>query len=243
MLNIRNQLSNNQSDTVNTPTLPKNEGYSKKILGLKKRAVFGLSIFGGLLLATTTTILYNKLAFKDKDEEVRYFNEQINDLKNKITNSETWVSDLNNYKKIWNEAGEKRKNFDDAKISDINISFESSALKNNLSEKSIKISTPEVLKGGIYNGQSFDVRLVALSITFNALTDKDAISFIKEFTESMSGYVILNDLEIKKNKKDGYSENDLINISTGQINGLTSVKANFSWYFLTHKNKPIDTKQ
>ena len=137
MLNIKNQSSDNQSNAGKTSPLPKNEGYDKKIRGLKKRAIFGLSIFAGLLLAATIAILYNQLAFRDKDEEVKYVNEQIRDLKNRIFNSETWVSDLQNYKQIWTEVEKKKKNFDDAKTSDINSAFESSALKNHLSEKSI----------------------------------------------------------------------------------------------------------
>jgi hypothetical protein len=40
---------------------------------------------------------------------------------------------------------------------------------------------------------------------------------------------------MEKTKKDGYSNQDLIDISTGELKGLTETKVNFYWYFLKRK--------
>ncbi|MES2677038.1 MAG: hypothetical protein V4612_01815 [Pseudomonadota bacterium] len=232
--NILNSLQNLISKN-SISLAPKNDAYDKKISHLKHKIIFNICICGALLVIIMSIIFYSQYLVTGNNEDVRNLNAQIEALRNKSANIEARVNDAKKYKQIWIESAEKKKNFDGIKISDLNDSFKNLAEKNNLSGAVINISVPEVLKEGVYNRQALDVYLVNFVLTFDALTDKIAVDFISSFLNSLPGYVVINDLSIKKNKKEGYSDEDLINISSGKINGLIAVKVNFSWYFLKRK--------
>jgi hypothetical protein len=213
----------------------KNEEYEKKIAYLKRRATFNIFTTAALLLVVVVIIFYSQYIKKANEEDIAFFNSRITDLQNKSANIEAMISDAKKYKQIWLKADDKKKNFSSVKISDVNETFKNLVEKYSISESSINISVPEILKDGVYNRQVLDVYLINFVISFNAITDRVAVDFINSFINTLPGYVVISDVSIKKSQKAGYNESDLINISNGKINGLTSTKINLSWYFLKRK--------
>jgi cell division protein FtsL len=213
----------------------KNEAYDKKASHLKHKIIICLCFSGAFLVVMIAIIFHSQRMLTINEKDVSLLNAQIGDLKNKSANVEARVSDAKKYKQIWIKADEKKKNFNGIKISDINGGFKALSDQFNLSNSSINISVPEILKDAVYSRQTLDVYLVNFVVNFDALTDKSAVDFINTFVNSFPGYVIINDFSIKKNKKGGYSDADLINISSGKFSGLISAKVSFSWYFLKHK--------
>jgi cell division protein FtsL len=213
----------------------KNEAYDKKASHLKHKIIICLCFSGAFLVVMIAIIFHSQRMVTINEKDVSLLNAQIGDLNNKSANVEARISDAKKYKQIWIKADEKKKNFNGIKISDINGGFKALSDQFNLSNSSINISVPEILKDGVYSRQTLDVYLVNFVVNFDALTDKIAVDFINTFVESLPGHGIINDFSIKKNKKGGYSDADLINISSGKFSGLISAKVSFSWYFLKHK--------
>lgn len=234
-----------QNEIAVTSPTTKNSAYVKKVSSLKHKIIFHICCFSALVIAIVMIIFYGQYAMQNSDEDIRNLNVQIADLTNKSNNIEAKISDARKYKQIWMNASQNNKDFNGIKISDISDKFKIIADQYNLSKPSISISAPETLKDGIYNRQVLDVNLVNCVANFEALTDKIAIDFINNFTSTLPGYVIISDVQIKKIKKEGYSDEDLMDISTGKISGLTSAKVDFSWYFLKLKatNKDDEKKK
>jgi hypothetical protein len=64
-----------------------------------------------------------------------------------------------------------------------------------------------------------------------------ALAFINEFIDNLPGYAIIDDLSIKKAQDAGYSNDDLISISTGKMVGSINVRLEISWYMLKKKTQ------
>ncbi len=234
--NILNQLQVAEQNKSSTPApAVKNEPYEKKISYLKHKIIFSVCFLGAFAVVMISIIFYNQHVVIRRNDDISLLNSQIENLKSKSANVEARVNDAKKYKQIWIKADGKKRNFSGIKISDINDSFKNLAEKNNIVGPVINISVPEILRDGTYNRQVLDVHLVNCVITFDALTDRIAIDFINSFLNTLPGYVVISDFSIKKIKKEGYTDEELVNISSGKITGLTSVKVNFSWYFLKHK--------
>lgn len=242
---ILDQLQAAESAKNSDASKIKNEAYDKKASHLKHKIILCLCFSGAFLVVIIAIIFHSQRMVTMNEKDVSLLNAQIGDLKNKSANVEARVGDAKKYKQIWIKADEKKKNFKEIKISDINVGFKALSDQFNLSKSSINISVPEILKDGVYSRPTLDVHLVNCVVNFDALTDKIAVDFINTFVESLPGYVIINDFSIKKNKKGGYSDADLINISSGNFGGLISAKVSFSWYFLKHKvatNQPTSNE-
>jgi len=240
--NILNQLKNSTSpNQSNTSSDTLGGGATQKKTKYLKHKILRISCIGSsLLILLTIMIVYYQYLTKDCNEEIVLLNYKIDELRKRSNNLEARANDIKKYQQAWVRGDAKKKNFDGISIANINNIFHNLSEKYQLSESSINISVPEIVKGGIYNSQNFDVYLIKCAMDFNALTDKVAIDFINSFLDySPTGQIIINDLSIKKTKKDGYSYSDLVNISTGQFKGLTAAKVSFSWYFLKYKTNKL----
>jgi hypothetical protein len=213
--------------------------YDKKVTNLKKKIIVSLSLFAIILVVIISLNFYDKKSLENYSAKFSTLETEIGELETKITSSEERVSQTNKYKKLWISANSKKKNFNGIKISEINDKFTSLAEQYNITNPTITISLPEILNTGIYQLQILDVNLINCNIGFNALTDKFALDFINGFIADLPGYVVINDLLIKKDKKEGYSDQELNQISNGKFPNLISAKVSFSWYFFKHKPEPV----
>lgn len=212
-----------------------NDEYKAKIKRLKNRIIFNLSTSLFFLIFLIATLFYSQKSSEDNARDISDLNSKISELKNKSSNIESRVNEVKKYKQIWDKIDENKKNFSNLRIVDVNDNFNSLADKFGLASPTITMSAPEVLKDGVYNRQSLEVQLVNCTINFQSLTDRNAIDFMNVFMKTVPGYVIINNVSIKKSRKEGYSETDLVDISTGKMSRLTTTKVSFSWYFLKNK--------
>ncbi len=213
--------------------------YQKKIIALKKKIIFSLSIFATIVVIIFSFNLYDTKHQSGHVEELSSIKNAINDLQLKIAGSEEKSNETKKYNTLWVAANDKKKDFNGIKIADINSNFDSLAKKYSISEPTITISVPETLSDGIYQLQNLEVNLINCNISFKSLTDRLALDFINDFTDDLPGYIIINDLSIKKDKKEGYTEQELIDISNGKFPSLVSNRISFSWYFFRRKPKLI----
>lgn len=212
--------------------------YDKKIASLKKKIIISLSLFATIIIIIISLNFYDKKSLESYSGKFSALETEITELETKITSSEERVNETIKYKKLWVSANSKKKDFNGIKISEINEKFNSLAEQYNITNPTITVSLPEILNTGVYQLQILDVNLINCNISFNALTDKFALDFINGFIADLPGYVIINDISIKKDKKEGYSDQELSQISNGKFPNLISAKVSFSWYFLKHKPKP-----
>ncbi|EFK95015.1 hypothetical protein LDC_2973 [sediment metagenome] len=230
-----NQVPDNKAEPKTTVIDP----YNKKIINFKKRIIFALTAFAIILAVMLAFNFYGNASKENDAEQIAIIEGQISDLRNKSAGTEAKINDAKKFKLLWMNANKQKKNFDGIKVADITNDFNSLAEKNNITKHSITLSVPDVLKEGVYKLQTLDVNLINCSMSFDALTDREALDFIESFISGLPGYVVINDLSIKKTRKEGYSSQDLVDISSGKFPNLISGKVNFSWYFLKRKPKSL----
>lgn len=223
----------NKGEKGVTNTLPIS---SQKFSYLKHKIILNLVTATILIVSIAMVFFYYKAALEDGEYRVNLLNQQIADLSGKSTHLESRIRDAKKYRSLWDKSDDTKKNFGIIKADDVNDNFAKLATSHHITGQTIAMSIPKVLSDGIYNLQILKVSMINGSISFDSLTDVDAINFINDFFQTLSGYTVISDLSISRGKQDSYSYSDLVDISTGKIGGSTKVKLDFSWYFLNKKD-------
>ena len=221
------------SDSIKTNPSKADAG-GKKIFLIKRKIFVNITIFVIFIIIILSLYFHYEFTQKSNEDKFNQFTQYINDLKTNTASLETKITEGKKYKEIWKAAGEKKRSFDGIKIDEVNEKFRSLTEDYNISNPIINISVPEKLSDGIYDRKSSDVLLSSVTISFDAVDDTRAMSFIKEFVANLPGYIVVNNFYISKAKD--YTDDDLIEISLGKFNNLAvTVKFGFSWYVLKKK--------
>lgn len=217
--------------------------FDKKVSHLKSKIFFNFVTF--VILAGTLGWVYSQLS-KIKttgEKEISELTSYLSSLKIKSADIEAKINDAKKYKQIWQKSSDKKKILDGIKASDLNNIFLTLVEKHNIINHSIRISVPENLKSGIFDRQTLDIMLSTVSIDFEAINDVMAINFVKDFTDSIPGYYIINSFSIRKTKEGGYQEADLVSISSGKMISSISGKLDIYWYAFKRKNVNNDPEK
>ncbi len=213
--------------------------YQTKASSLQKRGIFFIVFFLVIIGAIIGVLSYQKIANNSKTLKISNLRTEINNIKERSRDIQSQVADAKRFNQIWLDTDPKKKSFEDVKVSELSDKFTEIAQKYNLSKPTITISVPELLKQPPYQDlRAIDVNLITFSIAFTAITDLDAINYAKEITNSLPGYVVISNFSITKNKKEGYTSQDFIDISNKKEVGMVSTTLNFVWYYLKYKAKP-----
>lgn len=205
-----------------------------KAFELRKKIIFNFSASGVLLILLAALIFYNFYQKNNAQEKVNQIKVSISEIKTQIADLQSKVSEITKYKDIWKKISDKKKDQDGIKMDGVNAQLASIAEKNNIFNPTIRVALPEVLKDGVFNNETANVLFTIVNLSFEAINDVRALSFITEFINSLPGYVIITNMEIKKNRK--YTEQDLVAITTGKGTGAISGKLDFFWYVYKSKD-------
>lgn len=212
-----------------------------KVTNLRKQIINNLTISGVLLLVLGGIIYYNvnrnKISF-NKAEEIQSETAQIKSRSIELQNK---VIEAKKYQEAWKILTPNQKIINNIKMDEVNSKLNTIANKYSIIKPAIKVILPEDLHEGIFRRSSVLVAVSTTNLTFEAANDVRAISFLTEFLNSLQGYAILTNLEIKKSRQ--YSSQDLIQLSVGKGNGAVSVKADFYWYIYKPKLALSEEKQ
>lgn len=192
-----------------------------------------------ILIAVSAYILW----FVENDKEIT--NKEINKIRNESSlirgqarELETQTKDAKKYKEIWKTIDENKKSTRGIKMDEVNTLITKLADKYSIFTPEIKVLLPENLETGIFKRKTINVSHSSGNLSFQALSDVKAISFISEFVNNLPGYIIISDVEIDKSHE--YSDADFINISLGGNPSIVKVKISFAWYVTRDKVQDIN---
>jgi hypothetical protein len=208
-----------------------------KILSLRKKIIKNLLITFLLLAAFISIFIYNFFIDKKLESEISKLESEISSIRSKHNELLDKVSQFKKYQEIWSKIPPIKKQISDVKIEFITKNVNEIAAKYSIASPDFKMTIPEELKDGSLNNNLTDFYIVKSSgsIVFNSIDDLKAVSFISELINSMPGYLVIKNFEMKKEKT--YNSDDFIKISTGTFNGLVNVKVDFTWYLYKSKIK------
>jgi hypothetical protein len=216
---------------------PKGQG-SKNIALLKKKLIFSSVFIVAIAALIGLSSLYEQGFNDKKSAKIKKIEEESQDLEKKSAEITLKIKNAKKYKEIWNNADAKRKNFNPPKLIAIGKLSQDIADEFKITNPQADLSSDIELNQGIYkNRQALTTYLSEIKLTFNALTDKDALGFIEKLTDSLPGYVIISKIALKKSEEGKYSNERLMNISKGDFSGIIEGNVEFSWYFTRKKNK------
>lgn len=199
-----------------------------KIIDLRKKNIINLSISGVLLLIFGGGVFYDIHQRNNLQSKVDKIKAETLQIQNEATDLQSKAAELSKYKQLWTKISDNKKITNGIKMDEVNAKMTSIAEKYSILPPAIKVTLPETLKDGLFDRSGIIVLLSTVNITFNAASDTRALSFISEFIESLPGYTVITNLQIKKTKD--YSNQDLIDLSSGKSSGAVSGNIDFYWY-------------
>jgi hypothetical protein len=208
------------------------------ISDVKKKIAINFSISIALGLAVAGLLVYLSFFRNDQNKEIDYIKQLASQLSSKASEYQNKAQETKKYIDIWKIIPDSKKSLDGIKIDDVNKTINQLSEKYYIGNPSIKLSLPEDLKDGIFDRKTLYVSYTNVEMSFTAIDDVGAISFLSDFLSSLNGYIVITTLDIKKNKK--YTDQDLIDISANKATGGILVKINFVWY--VYRQKIEDTK-
>jgi hypothetical protein len=212
-----------------------------RIPDLRKKIIINLSISGVLFVAFAGVVNFYFHQETNVQEKVAKINSEISQIQNQTSELENKTAEVAKYTTIWKGMSPNRIAASGIKLDEFNTKLTAVSEKYSITNVNLKISVPEVLNEGIFKRESVEILFSPVSITFNALSDIRAISFLNEFIESLQGYPVVTSFELKKTKD--YADQDLENISSGKGVGVVSGKIDFFWYVLKESQAAIDAKK
>jgi hypothetical protein len=210
-----------------------------KILDLRKKNITSFSISGALFFILALGIFYNFYKKSSLEAKISKINSEASQIKNETAELESKAIELKKYRLLWNNLTDGKKSTNGIKMDEINAKLTSIAEKYTIISPLIKVTLPETLNGGLFDRSKINVLSTTVNLNFRAIDDVKALSFIVEFIESLPGYPVITNLQIKKDKS--YTNDDLIALSSGKGGGAVSGKVDFFWY--AFKNKETENKK
>lgn len=215
-----------------------------KILDLRKKIIKSAIVSASMVLAIAGLIFYNSSKSKKLNLQISEINSSIADIEGQVADLQGKILEIKKYTNLSKTISENRKKTDGIRMDDINAMLTKIAAKYNIQNPSIKVTLPEVLSGPLFNLKTIAVLTTSATVTFQSFNDSRAILFMTEFVESMPGYTVINNLDLKKSRS--YTVQDLVMISSGKGGGLIDGEFTFSWYAFRGKtpadNAPITTE-
>lgn len=199
-----------------------------KIIELRKKIIFNITTSAAALAVFCGCLFYNSVKTSQLKKAAETIASETSQIQAQAEELQSKTLDIKKYLAIWENLDQKRKSTTGIKMEEVNSLLSSNAIKYNISSPTIKVTLPETLSNGIFNTSTVTTSFATIDLDFKALDDRRALSFINDFTNSLPGYVVINNVEIKKDKN--YSNADLIAISSGQGTGIVDGKITFSWY-------------
>lgn len=207
-----------------------------KIINLRKKIITNSIICASLSLILAMVFFYDSYNKQMIEKDVQKIQSEINSIKQRTIDLQNKVSEAKKYQDIWKTISNNKKFIGSIKIDEVTSRIDALAEKYSIEKPAIKMTIPEDLPTGVFNRQTVNINVSNSTITFDAVNDTKAIAFVSEFAESVPGYIVITNFELRKTKK--YNEQDLISISTGKPSGAVSAKVDFFWYMYKAKNAP-----
>ena len=210
-----------------------------KILELRKKIIVNFSITAALAIVLSTVVFFNfhqKSALKSKTDQI---NSETSQIQGQAGELQSKAIEIKKYMSMWDNINESKKNTNGIKMEEVNATLNTVASKYSITDHTIKVTLPETLKDGVFSRKTITVLFTTANLNFRAINDIKALSFVNEFIDSIPGYPVITNLEIKKDKN--YSTEDLIAISSGKGSGMIVGKVDFVWYaFRENADRPKD---
>lgn len=211
-----------------------------KIPTLKKQITRNFSVVGVFVVVFVGIFYFYSNRKNVVQKKIDGINAETSQISAELSDLQSKTAEIKKYKDMWLKISRNQKDVSGIRIDEINSLLDKTASKYSITDHSIKLSLPEVIKGGVFDRKTINVMITNASITFTAANDVKAVMFIDDFISSLKGYPVITSFIISKNKD--YANEDLIKLSNGTSNGVIGGKVDFFWYIYKDPEKKDDEK-
>ncbi len=204
-----------------------------KLLILRKKIIRNSSISAVLVIALALVIMYDSHKKKSEQTEAQRLQNETASIRSKSIELQNKIAEAKKYQEVWKTISSNKKFVGTLKIDDVIAKIDLLAEKYSIEKPAIKMTIPEELSNGIFKRSTILINVSTATLTFDAVNDVKAVAFVSEFIESVPGYVVIANFDIKRTKK--YTDQDLIQLSSGKGSGAITAKVDFFWYLYKQK--------
>ena len=201
-----------------------------KLAKLKFKIIAELIVLAVVLLLIGIVFLITNSTEKRAKKEIKEINAKINTVQEKTNEFESKLHEINKYSLIFDNLDKKFRSTREIKISEANEIISKTKDRNNIAGLSVKINIPEKSEKKTHSRDRIVTYVTKGSIDFGAMQDIDALNFINDLQNSLPGYLIITDVDLKK-AKEKITNEDLVAISRGEDVKIIEGKIKFIWYF------------
>lgn len=212
-----------------------------KIPTLKKQITRNFSVVGVFVVVFVGIFYFYSNRKNVVQKKIDSINAETSQISAELSDLQSKTAEIKKYKDMWLKISRNQKDVSGIRIDEINNLLDKTAGKYSITDHSIKLSLPEVIKGGVFDRKTINVMITNASITFTAANDVKAVMFIDDFISSLKGYPVVTSFMISKNKD--YANEDLIKLSNGTSNGVVGGKVEFFWYIYRDPERKDDEKK
>ncbi len=204
-----------------------------KALDLRKKIVKNFSISGLILVIIVAIFFLNDYQKTFLEEKIKRTEQETSELTAKTLQLQNKIFEIKKYLAASRDISENKKSLNGIDIDEATQLMNKIAEKYSIKNSVLKATLPESLKEEPFERSKILVLLTTANLTFKAPTDIKALLFINEFLGSVSGYYLVKNLNIKKEKS--YTSEDLVALSSGENKGNISGSIDFFWYAFQSK--------
>lgn len=209
-----------------------------KITRLRRNITINLSASLFLIAIAVGIFFYTTNKNEISTQEVNKIRIETSVIHSQAQELESQSNDARKYKEVWKVLNENKKNTQGIKMEEVNNMLGTLAEKYSIYSPSLQVLLPENLESGVFQRKTLSVSHSSGTLSFEALSDVRALTFMADFFNRLPGYTVITSLEMGKMRK--YNDEDLVNISLGKNPSILRVKIVFSWYVYRDKGKNID---
>lgn len=208
---------------------------------LRKKIIINFSTSIGLMLVFSAIFSYNSNQEDKFTATINKLKSETSTIQSQAAELRSKTSDIRKYKTILEKMSENKKSTAGIKMDDFNSKLNYFATTYRIFSPAVKVALPENLKDGLFQRTTIDVFFTTVNLSFDALDDVAAISFVSNLTSSLPGTIVVSNFEMKKSKD--YSEQDFVAITSGTAKGNISGKLDFYWYAYKDKEANESNKE
>ena len=172
-----------------------------QIISLRKKIAKN-SIILLILLSALGLCLYYK---SDREStlivEIDKIRTDINNANKEISRINNSVNESQKYLDLWKSLPAAYRATKNIRPEEIYNKAETLGKKYYVSSLDVKTSSPETIDSGIFQRNTIDTFYMKINMSFNAISDIYAISYIADFMSAIPGRIVLSQLNISNSKR------------------------------------------
>ncbi|MCH2037387.1 MAG: hypothetical protein MK137_02200 [Rickettsiales bacterium] len=214
-----------------------NNLYQLKIQALNQALIRTSIIALVIVLVLIAGCVGAYLYYASKEKELKGIQGKMISKQGQLISLRQKKEDYEDSLRLWESLSSKNKELKGIKVDKGREILEILRQKYDVNNLNINFTIPEIVQSRNWETETIDVVSSTVTLTFEAISDQYAMSFVDAVKKELPGYVKI--LSLRINKLDGINEQVIIQASRGEFPSLVKARLQFLWRDLKEKESDL----